>query len=127
MRRADIYCGSRIWDTASGQCLKTLIGSPLALSSQLTRCRRGQPARLRRAVHAQRQVRAAGHAGQACCGLPLCTAVMGRSTIRLWNCVTGKVVKAYTGHKNEQYCCAPAIIAAPGTQACRSTPHTHQC
>ena len=31
------------------------------------------------------------------------------STIRLWNCITGKVVKVYNGHKNEQYCSAPAF------------------
>jgi COMPASS component SWD3 len=28
------------------------------------------------------------------------------STIRLWDYYTGECLKAYTGHKNEKFCCA---------------------
>ncbi|XP_005871847.1 PREDICTED: WD repeat-containing protein 5 [Myotis brandtii] len=66
----------RIWDTASGQCLKTLIGEP----------------------------RWPWGAGPFSIPGSVCDPLFLSSTLKLWDYSKGKCLKTYTGHKNEKYC-----------------------
>jgi len=66
----------RIWDAATGQCLKTLIGEESAPVSFVKFCPNGKY-------------------------IAVCTL---DSTIRLWNYSVGRVTKTFRGHKNDEYC-----------------------
>ncbi|KAG8929738.1 WD domain protein [Tulasnella sp. 418] len=66
----------RIWDTATGQCLKTLV------EDDNPHC---------------------GHVRFSPNGKYILSSTMD-STIRLWNYHSGRVLKTYTGHRNESYC-----------------------
>ena len=67
---------SRIWDTATGQCLKTLIDDDNPPVSFVKFSPNGK----------------------------YILASTLDNTLRLWNYYTGKCLKTYTGHKNEKYC-----------------------
>lgn len=70
-----IYC-SRIWDTASGQCLKTLIDDDNPPVSFVKFSPNGK----------------------------YILAATLDNTLKLWDYSKGKCLKTYTGHKNEKYC-----------------------
>lgn len=67
---------SRIWDTTTGQCLKTLIDDNNPPVSFVKFSPNGK----------------------------FILASTLDDTIRLWNYHTGKCLKTYTGHKNDSYC-----------------------
>lgn len=65
----------RIWDTASGQCLKTLVDEANPVAGHVKFSPNGKFI--------------------LCCTQD--------STIRLWNYHTARCLKTYTGHRNEKY------------------------
>lgn len=67
---------SRIWDTASGQCLKTLIDDDNPPVSFVKFSPNGK----------------------------YILAATLDNTLKLWDYSKGKCLKTYTGHKNEKYC-----------------------
>lgn len=67
---------SRIWDTASGQCLKTLIDDDNPPVSFVKFSPNGK----------------------------YILAATLDNTLKLWDYSRGKCLKTYTGHKNEKYC-----------------------
>lgn len=69
-------CYSRIWDTASGQCLKTLIDDDNPPVSFVKFSPNGK----------------------------YILAATLDNTLKLWDYSKGKCLKTYTGHKNEKYC-----------------------
>jgi len=69
-------CSSRIWDTASGQCLKTLIDDDNPPVSFVKFSPNGK----------------------------YILAATLDNTLKLWDYSKGKCLKTYTGHKNEKYC-----------------------
>lgn len=69
-------CCSRIWDTASGQCLKTLIDDDNPPVSFVKFSPNGK----------------------------YILAATLDNTLKLWDYSKGKCLKTYTGHKNEKYC-----------------------
>jgi len=72
-----IFCFlSRIWDTASGQCLKTLIDDDNPPVSFVKFSPNGK----------------------------YILAATLDNTLKLWDYSKGKCLKTYTGHKNEKYC-----------------------
>lgn len=70
-----LFC-SRIWDTASGQCLKTLIDDDNPPVSFVKFSPNGK----------------------------YILAATLDNTLKLWDYSRGKCLKTYTGHKNEKYC-----------------------
>jgi len=66
----------RIWDTATGQCLKTLIDDDNPPVSFVKFSPNGK----------------------------FILASTLDSTLKLWNAATGKCLKTYSGHKNEKFC-----------------------
>lgn len=71
-----MICYSRIWDTASGQCLKTLIDDDNPPVSFVKFSPNGK----------------------------YILAATLDNTLKLWDYAKGKCLKTYTGHKNEKYC-----------------------
>lgn len=71
-----MICYSRIWDTASGQCLKTLIDDDNPPVSFVKFSPNGK----------------------------YILAATLDNTLKLWDYSKGKCLKTYTGHKNEKYC-----------------------
>jgi len=69
-------CYSRIWDTASGQCLKTLIDDDNPPVSFVKFSPNGK----------------------------YILAATLDNTLKLWDYSKGKCLKTYAGHKNEKYC-----------------------
>lgn len=67
---------SRIWDTASGQCLKTLIDDDNPPVSFVKFSPNGK----------------------------YILAATLDNTLKLWDYSKGKCLKTYTGHRNEKYC-----------------------
>ncbi|VEN36406.1 unnamed protein product [Callosobruchus maculatus] len=67
---------NRIWDTASGQCLKTLIDNDNPPVSFVKFSPNGK----------------------------YILAATLDNTLKLWDYAKGKCLKTYTGHKNEKYC-----------------------
>jgi len=67
---------SRIWDTASGQCLKTLIDDDNPPVSFVKFSPNGK----------------------------YILAATLDNTLKLWDYTKGKCLKTYVGHKNEKYC-----------------------
>lgn len=67
--------GSRIWDSTTGQCLKTLVHEDNAAVSSVRFSPNGR--------------------------FVLATTL--DSAVRLWNYVEGRCVKTYQGHKNQKY------------------------
>lgn len=72
----NIYFFSRIWDTASGQCLKTLIDDDNPPVSFVKFSPNGK----------------------------YILAATLDNTLKLWDYSKGKCLKTYSGHKNEKYC-----------------------
>lgn len=70
------YFFSRIWDTASGQCLKTLIDDDNPPVSFVKFSPNGK----------------------------YILAATLDNTLKLWDYAKGKCLKTYSGHKNEKYC-----------------------
>lgn len=70
------YIFSRIWDTASGQCLKTLIDDDNPPVSFVKFSPNGK----------------------------YILAATLDNTLKLWDYTKGKCLKTYVGHKNEKYC-----------------------
>jgi len=71
-----IFCSSRIWDTASGQCLKTLIDDDNPPVSFVKFSPNGK----------------------------YILAATLDNKLKLWDYTKGKCLKTYVGHKNEKYC-----------------------
>lgn len=69
-------CSSRIWDTASGQCLKTLIDDDNPPVSFVKFSPNGK----------------------------YILAATLDNTLKLWDYSKGKCLKTYTGHRNEKFC-----------------------
>ena len=114
----------RIWDTASGQCLKTLIDddNPQVYAAAALP-RRPSPSPFPVALPRCPFPVASACAGVRRCALtavywfPPCRSFVKFSpngkyilastldnTLRLWNYYTAKCLKTYRGHKNEKYC-----------------------
>jgi COMPASS component SWD3 len=71
-----VCVSSRIWDTASGQCLKTLIDDDNPPVSFVKFSPNGK----------------------------YILAATLDNTLKLWDYSKGKCLKTYTGHRNEKYC-----------------------
>jgi WD40 repeat protein len=74
--KTNISFSSRIWDTASGQCLKTLIDDDNPPVSFVKFSPNGK----------------------------YILAATLDNTLKLWDYSKGKCLKTYTGHRNEKYC-----------------------
>lgn len=83
------FC-SRIWDTASGQCLKTLIDDDNPPVSFVKFSPNGK----------------------------YILAATLDNTLKLWDYSKGKCLKTYTGHKNEKYCIF-ANFSVTGGKVCK--------
>lgn len=75
VKSINFFC-SRIWDTASGQCLKTLIDDDNPPVSFVKFSPNGK----------------------------YILAATLDNTLKLWDYSKGKCLKTYSGHKNEKYC-----------------------
>mmetsp|Transcript_16667 Transcript_16667/g.27015 ORF Transcript_16667/g.27015 Transcript_16667/m.27015 type:complete len:175 (+) Transcript_16667:706-1230(+) len=76
----------RIWDTGSGQCLKTLIGETNPAVSFAKFSPNGK----------------------------FILAATLDSTLRLWNYAQAKCLKTYKGHENTKYCVIPTFAIGAG-------------
>jgi WD40 repeat protein len=87
-----LFCleNSRIWDTASGQCLKTLIDDDNPPVSFVKFSPNGK----------------------------YILAATLDNTLKLWDYSKGKCLKTYTGHKNEKYCIF-ANFSVTGGKVCK--------
>lgn len=86
----DILPFSRIWDTGSGQCLKTLIDDDNPPVSFVKFSPNGK----------------------------YILAATLDSTLKLWDYSKGKCLKTYVGHKNEKYCIF-ANFSVTGGKVCK--------
>lgn len=84
------YFFSRIWDSASGQCLKTLIDDDNPPVSFVKFSPNGK----------------------------YILAATLDNTLKLWDYSKGKCLKTYTGHKNEKYCIF-ANFSVTGGKVCK--------
>jgi COMPASS component SWD3 len=89
------FC-SRIWDTASGQCLKTLIDDDNPPVSFVKFSPNGK----------------------------YILAATLDNTLKLWDYSKGKCLKTYTGHRNEKYCIF-ANFSVTGGKVCASCQTCH--
>ena len=96
-------CCSRIWDTASGQCLKTLIeeNNPPVYVRGLA-CR-AQRVRCLTPIFARAIARTSSFAKFSPNGKFILAATLD-NRLRLWNFEQGTCMKTYQGHTNERYC-----------------------
>ena len=83
----DTSCDSRIWDSSTGQCLKTLVHEDNAAVTFARFSPNGK----------------------------FVLAATLDSCLRLWNYVEGRCVKTYQGHKNEKYSIAACFGVRPGS------------
>lgn len=99
----------RVWDTATGRCLKTIVDddNPAVYA-------RARRADLRSGVRFSVN------------GKYLLAPTLD-STIRLWSVHTGRCVKSYTGHVNVKYCIVPSFVSvgAAGGADARSGADVH--
>lgn len=86
----------RIWDTASGQCLKTLIDDDNPPVSFVKFSPNGK----------------------------YILAATLDNTLKLWDYSKGKCLKTYTGHKNEKYCIFANFSVTGGKVSSQQTNYT---